>query len=224
MPVEAGVDYWPVAGVTEPQHHWPFTVTGDYTDQGSTGGLDLTARGSNNSFNNGLVLDGNGWASRSNHADLCNVGSTFSVLIEASFASGGGQAFPLSCINSYLTVTDGYDLNFDLLSNMRFQADGTNSYFTWANFGITPEYDTIYQFVYVYTGGNLYAYIDGIASSTNPVTRDAPNSSSYAFTVGAYAPAETDGSYQLKGKVRRVGILKGTAWSADDVSAIYAAL
>lgn len=226
IPIEAGVDYWPVVGVTEPQHHWPFVVTGDYTDQGSTGGFTLTEGGSGNSFSAGLVLNGSGRAVYSHNDDLCDLGATFSLLFDATI-TGGDYGVILGARSS---GDAGYCIMYYNVANsdlFQLQLNTSGGYqtctFSKAGFsGVTFGAGTLYQQIVVLGGGYANAYCNGVAHSSNPVTFNyAPLHQNNEFIIGAY---DTSQGYPVACTIARAGILKGTAWSADDVAAIYAAL
>ena len=209
-------NYWPVAGVTKPQHYWPFKETGDYSDQGSAGGLDLSAQGSGNSFGaEGLVLNGSGYAQLSAaNDDLNAIGATWSMIAEfeesvisyrALFAISN-DAVANSCYETFVPRSDIpsiYTFNGSTQDNITSGPAGTG----------------VIQLVWVYSGGNCTLYKNGEFVKTESL--DAPQSNNtFYFAIGALS----DGSYKFSGTIKRVGILKGTAWSADDVADIYACL
>lgn len=222
MPIEVGVDYWPVAGVTEPQHHWPFSVTGNYTDQGSTGGLDLTEQSSGNSFNSGLVLNGSGWATGANNADICNLGSTFSILFEGSWGTAAATGLFSGSNYYYETPYDGWSL----LAGW----SGTGGSWRTVNpqstlndlakeSAFTPG--TNYQIIVVHNSGTSTCYVNGSpVSGWSGAMADPTNMSTRSFAIGA---VHFNGGFPLTGTIKRAAVLKGTAWSADDVAAIYTA-
>jgi hypothetical protein len=215
--VVAGDPYWPVAGVTKPQHMWPFALTGDYTDRGSTGGLNLTAAGTGNSFGaNGLVLNGSGYASVGVNADISDLGSVYSILVEFSVPAVTG--FPcLVCAG--VRSTNGWDLFATWGSgNPHFERGLTGDFgFT----GTPVSINNPVQIIIVSEGtgiNEIHFYADG--SPDVNTTLLALTAGTGSFFVG------TDSSltYKLTGTIKRAAILKGTAWSASDVAAIYAAL
>jgi hypothetical protein len=210
--------YWPVPGVVKPQHLWPFSQTGDYSDHGSTGGLTLTAEGSGNSFGaGGLILNGSGWAESAANADLYNLGSTFSILIEIN-TTNTGNIYPLGCC---IWGTDGYVFQVNnLVLNWRcFNPAGTlnEAAGQWVNPAVSSGVTT--QLIITQSYGNNNLYINGSLNIHCPITFPAPIGASTPFAVGTYT---TGGGFNFVGTIKRVGVLKGTAWSASDVAAIYA--
>lgn len=214
MPIETGVDYWPVAGVTEPQHHWPFVVTGDYTDQGSTGGYDLTEQGTGNSFNeNGLVVNGSGWAANTSiGTDITDLGATWSILFEytpsdKTGTQGGIYIWKSFGDTTYLSIVDfGSGL-------LRWVEAGAT--YEMADKGISNG--NPYQIVITHASGATNVYVNNVKDAASPYSQSDPGSNTNTLWIGKWD------AYALKGTIKRVGILKGTAWSADDVAAIYAA-
>lgn len=222
MPIEATVDYWPVTGVTEPQHHWPFIQTGNYTDQGSTGGLDLTASGSPSFDSQGMVLTGSEYAYHSANNDLNDLGSTYSILMEIyPDDADGATGAVLGNVNAGLGWAIPYLPGIGApVWNRVYNPESTVVDVNW----LTAEFSGVswvdgakYQIVLVHTGGNSLAYINAVAASGNPKTQADPLTSTANFTVGSGIWSN------FIGTIGRVGILKGTAWSADDVAAIYTA-
>src|SRR5208283_5123985 len=87
--------YWPFSDIALPFFLWRPDLTGDYRNVGSAGAaLDLSAGGSGNSFNNGLLLDGNGWVVSPYNPDISNIGSLFSFISKGIivFSGSAGQA------------------------------------------------------------------------------------------------------------------------------------
>lgn len=223
MPIETVVNYWPVAGVTKPQHLWPFIQTGDYTDQGSTGGLDLTASGSPSFDSEGMVLTGSEYAYCSANNDLNDLGSTYSILMEIypDDADGAANAI-LSTVGSGLGWAIPYLPGIGApVWNRTYNPESTAVDVNW----LTAEFSGIswvdgakYQIVLIHTGGNSLVYINAVAASGNPKAQVDPLASTANFTVGSGVWSN------FIGTIGRVGILKSTAWSASDVSAIYSSL
>jgi hypothetical protein len=207
-------DYWAVAGVTKPQHYWPFAQTQNYTDQGSAGGLDLTAQGSGNSFTaNGLVLNGSGWAKTSlGSSDLGDLGNTFSLLWDMQEFTNTNNAIFISVYDSaspYCPVV-GND-------NCIFYIQSGGWKYIQSTAGSIPHASRNHV-IFTYAGGIGTFYVNG--SFVNSAALDAlTGNSSIPFSVGA----SSLGLQKLAGTFRSVGVLKGTAWSADDVADIYAA-
>lgn len=218
MPIGGAVDYWPVAGVTVPQHYWPFSQTGDYTDQGSTGGLNLSAGGTGNSFNsNGLVMNGNGWASVAGHSDLCDLGSTFSLLIDTYTHTGSSGDMLLVQHESSPPIVCSYKvsyIDYDYINYSIYDGGWSNVYSTD---NAIPEGQPS-QIVLTYTGGRIYFYVNGSPNTDVAIGAPIANNDK-PFQVNAI-----EWGNRMVGTITRVGVLKGTAWSADDVAAIYTGL
>lgn len=196
------VDYWGIAGVTEPQHLWPFSQTGDYTDQGSTGGLDLTAQGSGNSFSSdGLVLNGSGNAYHTSDADICDIGGTFSILFEVVIS-----ASDLDRVGCRGPTTGWQEYYIQGSSLWAYEEQGKT--FSKGGWSLTDKT----QWILTLAGGTMTLYMNGSFVKSEGSIPDAVASSEW-FQVGNIGEVST---------VTRVGILKGEAWSADDVTAIYA--
>lgn len=213
--------YWPVAGVTKPQHLWPFSQTGDYTDQGSTGGFTLSPAGSGNSFSSGLVLNGSGWATRANHADLCDVGATFSVIFEGTWgaadtgACGGTNAYIDGSPDGWYVVFGWSGAGFGFRT---YNPTGTLNTLA-VNSLFTPG--TNYQVVATLVGGTGTLYVNGAPVVGGSGSLPTPTTmTGHAFAVGA---ANEASSLPFTGTIKRVGVLKGEAWSAVNIAAIYAA-
>lgn len=198
---------------TKPQHLWEFYKTGDYSDTGTTGGLTLTAQGSGNSFDaGGLILNGSGWAEVAADADLYTLGNTWSIIIRYTYTADAKYAFGCS-----VYATSGYML----------RAARTEQRFRKNNFGADNEvygpslaYSTPTCLILTYTGGTLLWYVNGEIASSNPTTTTTPTSSSASFVVGTYTSGGS--GFSLIGTIKEIGVLKGTAWSSDDVADIYA--
>lgn len=209
--------YWPVDGVTKPQHLWPFSQTGDYTDQGSTGGLGLTAQGSGNSFSSdGLVLNGSGWAMLdTTNDDINNIGSTWSILVDFYYPTYKTWECLLGVTNNVAANSSwevdkvNYNSVIYLYTPTAISVIATNS---------LPTQPAWYQIVCIRAGTDVTIYVNGEYCIN--LGKAAPQTSTLNFTVGA----QYGGGYKLTGTVKRAAVLKGTAWSADDVAAIYAAL
>lgn len=212
-----GTGYWGITGVTAPQHYWPFSQTGNYTDQGTTGGLDLTAQGTGNSFSNGLVLNGSGWANGTSNADVCDLGSTFSLLYEVTFSTTGNN-FILGLTDAYYGNTGGIFSGFDSSDRIvYYRQDASVDDIRTAVSSYPPG---TYQVILVYSGGQIKLYVNGspITSGAFPATISAPLSFNQDFGIGA---ANKNGSFAFIGTIKRAGVLKGTAWSVDNVADIY---
>lgn len=210
--------YWPVAGVMKPQHLWPFSQTGDYTDHGSTGGLDFTAQGSGNSFNaNGLNFNGNGYAQLGSHnTDVNNLGNTFSVLFEyySAGAFGGFGDYNNDGVNG--------SWSFPYLASAKLYGYTVDTTERAMTSGASITYSALHQVVVTYSPSGCVFYIDSNSSATGAGNFPPTEKADILLTIGAFRGGGSkmgNGSY-----IKRAGILKGTAWSADDVSAIYAAL
>jgi hypothetical protein len=219
----SGDPYWPITGVTKPLHLWPFSQTQDYTDQGSTGGLDLSAEGSGHSFGaGGLVLNGSGWATRTNHTDVCNVEATFSALIEMSWG-GAASSGMVGGTNAY---ADYPNYGWYLLTGWggtgiilrTINPAGEVNQIVYGPSVLTPG--PRYQVVATLSAGIGTLYINGtpVASGALPTPL---NMTARPFALGA---VNYVGSYPVTGTIKRAAVLKGTAWSAADVAAIYAGL
>jgi hypothetical protein len=210
--------YWPVVGVTKPQHLWPFSQTGDYTDHGSTGGLTLTPGGTGNSFLSGLVLNGSGYATLAYNADICNLGSIYSILLEYSYidytqyqnvvtAGVGGS-------------TNGYDIISPYGGTYKFNFRTTPGNINAAGFLVNGVVSQVVISVAGTGAGQVTAYVNGVPQSLNSNQLTALTDGVEGFVVGA----NILGTSRITGTIKRVAILKGTAWSALDVVAIYAGL
>jgi hypothetical protein len=216
------VSDWSVIGVPKPPHLWNFT-RGDYVDRGSTGGLDLSAQGSGHGFGvGGLMLNGSGWATGPNNADICSIGATFSALIAMSWG-GAASSGMVGGTNAY---ADYPNYGWCLLTGWA----GTGVIFRTINpageanqiaYGpnmLTPGLG--YQVVATLSGGIGTLYVNGspVASGALPTPL---NMTARPFAIGA---VNWSGSYPLTGTIKRAAVLKGTAWSALEVAAIYAGL
>lgn len=207
--------YWP-DGVTQPQHLWPFFQTNDYSDQGSTGGLTLTAQGSGNSFDeNGLNLNGSGYAQyNGTDADLNDLGSTWSLIIEV-------YSTTIADLSAYISTN-----NNDATGGFEWYMGPANVHFYLYNAGwygggniYAHGTEVSEQHIATLSDGNLKFYKDGSYQDQRSSISD-PASTTNKFTVAA----EPNGLWKLPSGsyIKRVGILKGTAWTSDDVAAIYA--
>lgn len=215
--------YWPVAGVAKPQHLWPFIQTGDGTDQGSTGGLDLSVMGSGGSFSE------NGWENvatsylqrAAGSSDLDDLGSTFSLLIEFVYSSqvdfiqclGGKWDWSFSKAEYLFAYIPANTMDAKCyISDAGNDAHQLGTTYTMSS-------TTQYQFIATLDGsGNGTYYVNG--SPTGAATTSLPTpkgDSDSPFLIGRN---DTD---IFIGTIVRAGVLKGTAWSADDVAAIYTA-
>lgn len=191
--------YWPVTGVTKPQHLWPFSQTGDYTDQGSVGGLTLTPANSQTFI-------------------------TIGVYNPASIAVADGIA--VCADNVYSILVDFFI--FDAATTPKQAAigvDSTNGWNLYAPVGGSYIYrhaatdangteavivGVKYQMIIVSngTGNALAIYLNGalVQSPANAAWVNATGN----LTIG-----------NSKSVVYRMGFLNGTAWDSDDVTAIY---
>jgi hypothetical protein len=217
--------YWPVAGVPKPQHLWPFSQTGDYTDQGSVGGLDLTAGGTGNTFNNGLVFTGAGYAYSAAHADVSNLGAVWSLIAKVNFGATLVDGAPI--LNSWASdYSTAYDLSGSLVNGndigMSLYTDMSN-YMSVNKNPVVPHTD--YLCIVTFDNGTLKLYINGVLAvdyggdGTPPVTSLDTGMGLYVgsyFDVSQFLPNGTVISF--------CGVLKGTAWSSGDVAAINAGL
>lgn len=209
-----GPPSWP-SNVTLPLHYYPFSETGDYSDRGSTGGLTLVAQGTGNSFDaNGLVLNGSGYAKcPTNNADLNNLGSTFSVLFDMQeFVNTANAIF----ISSYETSANYAPVvgNDDCI----FYISSGGWKFVRSGIGTIPHANRN-QIIVTYAAGILTFYLNG-EYVTEGALDALTGSATEHFAVGATAT----GGQPMTGTYRRVGVLKGTAWTVTDVAAIYAEL
>ncbi len=209
------------ATVTLPLHNWDFA--GDYTDNGVTGGLNLAAGGTGNTWgadfygraNEALILNGSGYAYyNGSPADLNNLGSTFALLAEFKTGADVTTRQIVSCIWSSGGSVD---------SNWRFRIEGGLVLFDIENGtsqlsggSAAVAANTVYRVMISYSGGVSQLYCNNVAAT--PSTVLAPNTSnSNHFTVGATSA----GNNKFTGQVYRVAVLKGSAWSAADAAAIY---
>ena len=214
---------WNVPGVPLPPHLYRFDLHQDYVDRGAVGGLDLTAQGSGNSFGaGGLILNGDGWANGPNHADVCDLGAAFSLLADITIPTlmlaGILSASPL--YNDWddggwmlLVFADGH-----LEPRMLNPAANQNGFSTpsevLAN-GVRA------RIVWTYVGGNVLIYVNGSPVITPTALPVPVPMTTRPFSVGALTYA---GAYPIIATFRSVAVLKGTAWSAEDVAAIQANL
>lgn len=214
--------YWPIPGVTKPQHIWPFAQTQGYGDYGSVGGLNLVPAGDGNTFNSGgLVLDGNGYATTTaTSADINDLGDTWSVLIEYDATIPGTLDVPavLAAVSDGIAPSaSSYEFSVPATgARATFLSDGTE----WSEMSYGPN-DAEFQpsqLVWVMENGECTLYNGGHVDRVESMA--VPQSSNLFLTIGAVS----GGKYPIVGSIKRVGILKGKAWSSDDVAAIYASL
>ena len=203
---------------TKPQHYWPFAETGDYTDQGTTGGLNLTAEGTGNSFDaNGLNLDGNGWAEGAANADIYDLGNTFSIIFKVTTTNTGNQ-YPYGCTN---WGTDGgiFQINNLILNWRRFNPSGVlnDTGPPWGDPHISSGVPT--QVIMTQSGGYNNLYVDSVLNANCPIAFSAPVGTSVGFAIGSY---HAGGGINFIGVIEYVGVLKGEGWSAEDVADIFA--
>lgn len=208
--------YWPVPGVTKPQHLWPFSQTGDYTDHGSSlSPVTLTPGGVGNTFGaGGLILSGTGWASTVLNTDLTDIGSVYSLLIEYTVSPTSANYPPI--VSAGTLNTDGYSLfgtaGHNTALDYRLNADQVD-YRTVAAILDSVSYQII--ITSAGTGANQIAfYVNGSPDSTHT------GIAVIAGTAGFWVGYDISGGV-FTGTIKKVGILKGTAWSSGDVAAIY---
>jgi hypothetical protein len=211
-----GDPYWPVTGVTKPLHLWPFSQTGDYTDQGSSATkLNLTAQGSENSFGaGGLILNGSGWAISVNNAEVSDLGGTFSVLLDIYFPSTPYGIMFSSSDNGSGTGIQWWDWSGTLTQrSLNSGAEDINTA------GFTTL--TNYQLIWVQSDGKASLYRNGSQLVNEQALHNPAADVTNGITIGAGNPT---GSYKIACTVKRAAVDKGTAWTAPQVAAIYAAL
>lgn len=215
-----GSDGWP-ASINKPQHWWDFA--NNYNDGAGTNPINLTAGGSGNSFvpdwegdlYQVLGLTGSGYA-WSEDAFLKNLGATFSVICE--FKTGADVTTAQCVAGVYNSGTLGADYGAWMIS----LASGTVNFRTRTNAAITVSNslavaaNTWYQLIFTLDGnGNGILYLNNASVSTASML--TPVNSSLQFRVGCRS---TD-TQPFTGSVSRLGILVGTAWSSNQVAAIY---
>jgi hypothetical protein len=218
--------YWLVPRAVMPTNLWSFQQTGNYSDQGRIGGVPLSAAGSGNTFNNGLVFSGAGYATTAVQAESVNqIGPVFSLIADFFMPDNGEYGYNWQ---PFITITQGdwerclaFSLNE---ANAKVRFDMWQGEDDWIGFlsdsELTP--DQRHQVILTCEYGQVKVYDNAVlmpGTSEVAGTRDGFLFIDDYLLIGAWP--EGSSVWPAGSKFNFIGMLKGRAWSPEDVEEIY---